>query len=134
MMRILRILFLLFVAAGDMSSAIAGNGKPMLKATFQSTTLYYGIGPTGMNRPGELDITVTTPGGVYYGVWRLQGQEGSQLPLISWTGATAAPTITLRSYDTSVNRSNCKNLPSDWHSCGSFTLDITVQSDDYGCP
>ncbi|HER1247455.1 TPA: DUF2544 domain-containing protein [Salmonella enterica subsp. salamae serovar 48:z:e,n,x,z15] len=136
-MKILRILFWLFVATGAVSSASAGHGRPMLKATFQSTTLYYGLGPTGADRRIELDITVTTPLGVYYGIWNVGGAVGSKLPLISWTGPSdfPAPTITLRGYNNrNVPRERCKNLPSNWSGCASFTLDIDVAADDYSCP
>ncbi|EEJ9245081.1 DUF2544 domain-containing protein [Salmonella enterica subsp. enterica serovar Muenchen] len=136
-MKILRILFWLFVATGAVSSAFAGHRGPMLKATFQSTTLYYGLGPTGANRRTELDITITTPLGVYYGIWKVGGHSGDTLPLLSWTGPSdfPAPTITLRGYNNrNVPRERCGNLPSNWSSCASFTLDISVAADDYGCP
>lgn len=141
MMRILRILFLLFVAAGSMSSAMAGNGKPMLKETFRSTTLYYGIGPTGANRRTELDVRVTTPIGVYYGVWNVGGmvggRPGERVPLISWSGPSdfPAPEITLVNYENRhVPRERCGHLPDNWQECAYFTLDINVAADDYGCP
>lgn len=137
MIKILRILVLMLTVTGSVSFAFAGNGKPLLNATFQSTTLYYGIGPSGIDRSIELAVTVATPSGVYNGVWKMEGlHKGDTLPLISWTGdgAEPTPTIVLRNFDNSVNRSNCPKLPSSWDSCGSFTVDITVQSDDYGCP
>ncbi len=135
MMRILQILFLLFVAAGSMPSAFAGNGKPMLKATFQSVTLYEGMGPTGGNRPSQLAITVTTPGEVSYGVWQMVAVEGRELTLKFWTGSTPAPTIVVQNYtNRSIPRSKCINLPSNWSGCASFTLNITVVEDDFGCP
>ncbi|ECG8606688.1 DUF2544 domain-containing protein [Salmonella enterica subsp. salamae] len=134
-MKILRILFWLFVATGAVSSASAGHGKPMLKATFQSITLYEGIGPTGANRPSQLAITVTTPGEVSYGVWRLVAVEGRQLDLISWTGSSPAPTIVVQNYDNrSIPRNRCVNLPDSWDRCAAFTLNITVVDDDFGCP
>ncbi len=134
-MKILRILFWLFVATGAVSSAFAGHGKPMLKATFQSITLYEGIGPTGANRPSQLAITVTTPGEVSYGVWRLVAVEGRQLDLISWTGSSPAPTIVVQNYDNrSIPRNRCVNLPDSWDRCAAFTLNITVVDDDFGCP
>ncbi|EHI7784045.1 StfH/YfcO family fimbrial adhesin [Salmonella enterica] len=134
-MKILRILFWLFVATGAVSSAFAGYGKPMLKATFQSITLYEGIGPTGANRPSQLAITVTTPGEVSYGVWRLVAVEGRQLDLISWTGSSPAPTIVVQNYDNrSIPRNRCVNLPDSWDRCAAFTLNITVVDDDFGCP
>lgn len=131
MMKIIRTLCLL-LAAVCCSPALA---KPMLKATFSSTTLYYGIGPHGADSSIILNETVATPAGVYYGSWRLTGvHKGNNLPLISWSGPNSAPTIKLTNFDNSVTRSNCKNLPTSWYSCGSFTVNITVQSDDYGCP
>ncbi|ECC1692446.1 DUF2544 domain-containing protein [Salmonella enterica subsp. salamae] len=140
-MKILRILFWLFVATGSVSSAFAGHDRPMLKATFQSTTLYYGIGPTGANRNMELAITITTPQGIYYGVWSFVGMSGARpgdkLYLVSWTGPSdfPAPVITLRDYNNrNVPRERCGNLPDNWDRCASFTLDISVAADDYGCP
>ncbi|ECG8591290.1 DUF2544 domain-containing protein [Salmonella enterica subsp. salamae] len=129
-MRIIRTLFL-FLAAVCCGSVVA---KPMLSATFQSATLYYGIGPVGATPSIILDVTIATPEGVYYGVWETTVKKGQALPLKSWSGPEPAPTIILRNFDNSVTRSNCKNLPSNWYGCGSFTFDITVQSDDYGCP
>ncbi|APV89923.1 MULTISPECIES: fimbrial adhesin StfH [Enterobacteriaceae] len=131
-MKIIRTLFWLLIAVyGGSVSA-----KPMLKATFGSTTLYYGIGPSYGDRSIILNSTITTPDGVYYGSWKFSvpSYAGSSASLISWTGPSPAPTIVLRSYDNSVSKSNCKNLPSSWGGCGSYTVDITVQSDDYGCP
>lgn len=62
-MKIIRTLFLLLIAVyGGSVSA-----RPMLKATFGSTTLYYGIGPSYADRAVILNSTVTTPDGVYYG-------------------------------------------------------------------
>ncbi|EDV0902954.1 DUF2544 domain-containing protein [Salmonella enterica subsp. salamae] len=136
-MKILRILFWLFVTTGSVSSAFAGHDRPMLKATFQSITFYYGIGPTGANRKTELDVTVTTPQGVYYGVWTLGWLHvGDTLHLNSWTGPSdfPAPVITLRDFDNSVSRELCRNLPDSWSKCAYFTLDISVAADDYGCP
>ncbi|EIY3236473.1 DUF2544 domain-containing protein [Salmonella enterica subsp. salamae] len=134
-MKILRILFWLFVATGSITSAFAGHEKSMLKATFRSTTLYYGLGPTGANRPGELHITVTTPTEVSYGVWRTAGGRGYQLDLISWSGTMPAPTVVIDDFNnSSVPRNRCKNLPDNWHKCASMTFDITVAADDYGCP
>lgn len=126
-MKILRILFWLIVATGAVSSASAGHRGPMLKATFQSTTLYYGMGPTGGNRSTKLNVTVATPQGVYYGVWFFGGETSSRpgetLPLISWTGPGdfPAPTITSRGYNNrSIPRERCINLPSNWSGCGSL--------------
>lgn len=140
-MKILRILFWLIVATGAVSSASAGHRGPMLKATFQSTTLYYGMGPTGGNRSTKLNVTVATPQGVYYGVWFFGGETSSRpgetLPLISWTGPGdfPAPTITSRGYNNrNVPRERCTNLPSNWSGCASLTVDIEVAADDYGCP
>lgn len=129
MMKIIRTLFLL-LATVWCSSALA---KPMLKATFSSTTLYYGIGPSGADRSILMDLTVATPEDVYYGTWSI-GMKGQQQRLISWSGPDPAPIIVMRDFDSSVSRSSCKNLPDSWKKCGYFLLDITVQSDNYGCP
>ncbi|ACF63126.1 membrane protein [Salmonella enterica subsp. enterica serovar Newport str. CVM22443] len=132
MMKIIRTLFLLLIAVYG-SSVVA---KPMLKATFGSTTLYYGIGPSYADRAVILNSTVTTPDGVYYGSWKFSGmaRKGATATLLSWTGPDPAPTIVLRDFDNSISKSNCKNLPSSWNGCGYYTVDITVQSDNYGCP
>lgn len=66
MMRSIRILFLLLVAV-YCSSVVA---KPMLKATFPSTTMYYGIGPNS-DKSIVVEVTIATPEGVYYGSWNL---------------------------------------------------------------
>ncbi len=131
-MKIIRTLFLLLIAVyGGSVSA-----RPMLKATFGSTTLYYGIGPSYADRAVILNSTVTTPDGVYYGSWKFSGmaRKGATATLLSWTGPDPAPTIVLRDFDNSISKSNCKNLPSSWNGCGYYTVDITVQSDNYGCP
>ncbi|EHF9645894.1 DUF2544 domain-containing protein [Salmonella enterica] len=131
-MKIIRTLFWLLIAVyGGSVSA-----KPMLKATFGSTTLYYGIGPSYADRSVILNSTVTTPDGVYYGSWKFSGmaRKGATATLLSWTGPDPAPTIVLRDFDNSISKSNCKNLPSSWKGCGHYTVDITVQSDNYGCP
>lgn len=133
MMKILRILILLFACMGALSPAIAGNGRPLLKNTFTSVELYYGIPPTAAR--AELALTVVTPRAVQYGVWRSSGMhKGQTLPLISWTGSDPAPTVVMNDFSNRAPRSSCKDLPSNWYGCGSFTLNITVQSDDYGCP
>lgn len=131
MMKIIRTLFLLLIAVYG-SSVVA---KPMLKATFSSTTLYYGIGPSTFDRSILLNVMVDTHDGVYYGTWQLGGVfKNRPVPLQSWSGPEPAPTVVLRDFDNSVARSSCQNMPASWHDCGSFTVDITVQSDDYGCP
>lgn len=61
-------------------------------------------------------------------------EKGATATLLSWTGPDPAPTIVLRDFDNSISKSNCKNLPSSWNGCGYYTVDITVQSDNYGCP
>lgn len=130
MMRSIRILFLLLVAI-YCSSVVA---KPMLKATFPSTTMYYGIGPNS-DKSIVVEVTIATPEGVYYGSWNLGGhRKGDTLPANSWSGPEPAPKVVLKDFDNTVSRSACKNLPSNWRGCGSFSLEITVQSDDYGCP
>lgn len=68
-MKIIRTLFLLLIAVYG-SSVVA---KPMLKATFSSTTLYYGIGPSTFDRSILLNVMVDTHDGVYYGTWQLGG-------------------------------------------------------------
>ncbi|VEC93788.1 protein yadU [Salmonella enterica subsp. enterica] len=131
-MKIIRTLFLLLIAVyGGSVSA-----RPMLKATFGSTTLYYGIGPSYADRAVILNSTVTTPDGVYYGSWKFSGmaRKGATATLLSWTGPDPAPTIVLRDFDNSISKSNCKKPPSSWNGCGYYTVDITVQSDNYGCP
>lgn len=135
MMRIFQVLFLLLAVAGAISPAVAGDNRPMLKATFSTITLYYGLGRRG-DRALTMDVTVTSPDGVSYGVWKLLGlYKGSQVPLISWSGAGPAPTIVLKDFDNSVDSSHCPGLSgSHWEGCGSYSLDITVKSDDYGCP
>lgn len=131
MMKIIRTLFLLLIAVYG-SSVVA---KPMLKATFSSTTLYYGIGPSLADRSIILNSTVTTSDGVYYGSWEFgMSRKGATATLISWSGPEPAPTIILRDFDNTVSRSLCKNLPADWYGCGSFIVDITVQNDNYSCP
>lgn len=113
------------------SSVVA---KPMLKATFSSTTMYYGIGPNS-DKSIVAEVTIATPEGVYYGSWNLSGhRKGETLTADSWSGPEPAPKVVLKDFDNTVSRSACKNLPSNWRGCGSFTLEITVQSDDYGCP
>lgn len=135
MMSIFRVLFLLLTVAGAISSAAAGSSQPMLKATFTSTTLYYGVGKNA-DSSLTVNVTVATPEGVSYGVWRLLGiLKNMALPLNSWSGPGPAPTITLRDYSNHVDRSHCPGLTdNNWKDCGSYTLDITVQSDNYGCP
>ncbi|WP_336285549.1 StfH/YfcO family fimbrial adhesin [Citrobacter arsenatis] len=129
-MRKALILFLMLMVVGC-SQVFA---KTTVKATFESVTLYYAIGQSGMSNV-KLNVAVATPKGISYGVWTLRGYAGSTLPLESWTGTPGtAPTIKIKSFDNSVNNSNCPNLPSDWKSCGSYTLSITLQSDDFGCP
>lgn len=72
---------------------------------------------------------------MYYGSWNLSGhRKGETLTADSWSGPEPAPKVVLKDFDNTVSRSACKNLPSNWRGCGSFTLEITVQSDDYGCP
>lgn len=108
-MKIIRTLFLLLIAVyGGSVSA-----RPMLKATFGSTTLYYGIGPSYADRAVILNSTVTTPDGVYYGSWKFSGmaRKGATATLLSWTGPDPAPTIVLRDFDNSISKSNCKTSP-----------------------
>ncbi|MER3134943.1 fimbrial adhesin StfH, partial [Salmonella enterica subsp. enterica serovar Infantis] len=117
-MRSIRILFLLLVAV-YCSSVVA---KPMLKATFPSTTMYYGIGPNS-DKSIVVEVTIATPEGVYYGSWNLGGhRKGDTLPANSWSGPEPAPKVVLKDFDNTVSRSACKNLPSNWRGCGSFTL------------
>lgn len=130
MMRSIQILFLLLAVVCCRSIA-AG---PMLKATFSNTTMYYGIGPNS-DKSIVAEVTIATPEGVYYGSWNLSGhRKGETLTADSWSGPEPAPKVVLKDFDNTVSRSACKNLPSNWRGCGSFTLEITVQSDDYGCP
>ena len=85
-MKIIRTLFLLLIAVyGGSVSA-----RPMLKATFGSTTLYYGIGPSYADRAVILNSTVTTPDGVYYGSWKFSGmaRKGATATLLSGPGLT----------------------------------------------
>ncbi|WXT07892.1 StfH/YfcO family fimbrial adhesin [Salmonella enterica subsp. enterica serovar Infantis] len=46
----------------------------MLKATFSSTTMYYGIGPNS-DKSIVAEVTIATPEGVYYGSWNLSGHR-----------------------------------------------------------
>ncbi len=55
-MKIIRTLFLLLIAVYG-SSVVA---KPMLKATFSSTTMYYGIGPNS-DKSIVAEVTIATP-------------------------------------------------------------------------
>lgn len=74
-MKIIRTLFLLLIAVyGGSVSA-----RPMLKATFGSTTLYYGIGPSYADRAVILNSTVTTPDGVYYSSGNSQEWQEKEL-------------------------------------------------------
>lgn len=100
-MKIIRTLFLLLIAVYG-SSVVA---KPMLKATFSSTTLYYGIGPSTFDRSILLNVMVDTHDGVYYGTWQLGGVfKNRPVPLQSWSGPEPAPTVVLRDFDNSVAR------------------------------
>lgn len=106
-MKIIRTLFLLLIAVYG-SSVVA---KPMLKATFSSTTMYYGIGPNS-DKSIVAEVTIATPEGVYYGSWNLSGhRKGETLTADSWSGPEPAPKVVLKDFDNTVSRSACKNLP-----------------------
>lgn len=116
MMRSIQILFLLLAVVCCRSIA-AG---PMLKATFSSTTMYYGIGPNS-DKSIVAEVTIATPEGVYYGSWNLSGhRKGETLTADSWSGPEPAPKVVLKDFDNTVSRSACKNLPSNWRGCGSL--------------
>ena len=116
-------------------SGEAGPGK-LTSSSFTGQVVYYGI-PKGGLVTMQYNITVATPQGVSYGVYKSKGTsgqtKGSQIPLVSWTGTGTAPTLTFSNYDKNITRSLCPGLASDWV-CASSTLTVTVQSDNYGCP
>ncbi|MBJ4545033.1 DUF2544 domain-containing protein, partial [Salmonella enterica subsp. enterica serovar Derby] len=102
-MKIIRTLFLLLIAVYG-SSVVA---KPMLKATFSSTTMYYGIGPNS-DKSIVAEVTIATPEGVYYGSWNLSGhRKGETLTADSWSGPEPAPKVVLKDFDNTVSRSAC---------------------------
>ncbi|MBA3132762.1 DUF2544 domain-containing protein, partial [Salmonella enterica] len=94
-MRNIQILFLLLAVVCCRSIA-AG---PMLKATFSSTTMYYGIGPNS-DKSIVAEVTIATPEGVYYGSWNLSGhRKGETLTADSWSGPEPAPKVVLKDFD-----------------------------------
>lgn len=96
MMRSIQILFLLLAVVCCRSIA-AG---PMLKATFSSTTMYYGIGPNS-DKSIVAEVTIATPEGVYYGSWNLSGhRKGETLTADSWSGPEPAPKVVLKVFIT----------------------------------
>lgn len=106
-MKIIRTLFLLLIAVYG-SSVVA---KPMLKATFSSTTMYYGIGPNS-DKSIVAEVTIATPEGVYYGSWNLSGhRKGETLTADSWSGPEPAPKVVLKDFDNTVSRSACRIFP-----------------------
>lgn len=118
-------------------SANAARGK-LTNAAFDSMVIYYGLtsrSPVSL----EYHITVATPQGVEYGVYkatRAQGQhQGDTIPLVSWTGSGTAPVLTLNDWDSSESDSHCPGLNKDldWD-CASQTFNVEVASDNYGCP
>lgn len=111
------------------------SARPMLKATFGSTTLYYGIGPSYADRAVILNSTVTTPDGVYYGSRKFSGmaRKGATATLLSGPGLTPHRLLFCGILITAFRNPTVKP-PSSWNGCGYYTVDITVQSDNYGCP
>lgn len=135
--RMIQFSALLLCALILLPSAHAARGK-LMSASFDSVDIYYGQSkryPVSL----EYHITVATPHGVDYGVYKAsfgQGQrKGDTIPLVSWTGSGTAPVLTLNDWDSNISNSYCPNLDTanGWV-CASQTFNVRVESDDYGCP
>lgn len=123
-------LLLLIVNVGTSKSYA---GSKLMSSTFKSTEIYY-----GMNRispVGDLFfyVTVLTPGEVSYGQYNSDARRGDILPVISWTGSGPAPQLKLTDYGR-TDTSNCPGINTKNFYCAYMTFDVTVESDNYGCP
>lgn len=133
MMKIIRVLLFLYAVLGGLTCANAGSGKLTQSATFKSVTLYYGISQLDVAYQLRMHIMVATGQGVYYGVYSVAGWAGSTLNNLSWSGPDPVPVIKIVDYDNSVDKSHCPGMHDHW-GCGSFTVSVTVDLDDYTCP
>lgn len=115
----------------------AEAARNKLTQTFNSVLIYFGQSRTS-SAILTYNITISTPTGVNYGVYRAtpKGGErpGEKIPMVSWTGPTAAPVLTLLEVDSYVGNEHCPGIVSKYFLCASLTLKVEVQSDDYGCP
>ncbi|WP_105224851.1 MULTISPECIES: StfH/YfcO family fimbrial adhesin [unclassified Escherichia] len=139
MKKISSFLLFLLLAIGLTNSSIA---KPNLKISFNSQTLYYGIGDSGVTNVA-LHMNILTPNGLFGGdlapgvkfyvnypykltSWRLISGSGPLPP---------TPTITITDYDNSnVDDALCGgSLPKGWN-CGWYKIKVETGTDSYGCP
>lgn len=117
----------------------SGFAKSKLRSTtFESMKVYYGQSKNSFGT-STYEVTVATPEGVYYGVYKagIVGQhKGDVIPLVSWTGpgSVPAPTLTLVDWDSNIGNSHCPGIDGEYWQCASLTFKVTVASDDYGCP
>lgn len=115
----------------------AEAAQKKLTQTFNSVKIYYGQSRTSFATM-TYNITISTPTGVNYGVYKApvnQGQRpGETIPLVSWSGPQTAPVLTFISNDSYVGNEHCPGIQGKYFMCASLTLQIEVQSDDYGCP
>ncbi|POT27089.1 DUF2544 domain-containing protein [Citrobacter freundii] len=129
----LSVLVLAIVGVLFSSSALA-QGK--LRSSQFETTVYWAASNVGTTDV-RYDITVSTPTGVYYGVYESRILVlNREIPNVSWTGpSSTAPTLYLKSWDT-VSNSKCPGMDTsgNYWKCAKQVLRITLQSDDYGCP
>lgn len=125
------LLALIFSASGFAKSKLRSS-------TFESMKVYYGQNKSALTTQ-VYDVTVATPEGVYYGVYKAAQtgtKKGDVIPLISWTGegSITAPTLTLVDWDSNVGNGHCPGIDGTYWRCASLTFKVTVASDDYGCP
>lgn len=130
MKRIHRLSVLVLAIVGVLFSASTLAQGKLRSSQFETTLYWASSGITGI----RYDISVSTPKGVYYGVYETRTLIlNREIPNVSWTGPSTPPTLYLKSWGTTSD-SNCPGLDTHYWDCAKQVLRITIQSDDYGCP
>ncbi|EES9296318.1 DUF2544 domain-containing protein [Escherichia coli] len=108
-------------------------GDKLMSASFSSTKIYYAMKNVTASGSLYFYVMVVTPGEVSYGQYNSNARKGDTLKLISWSGSGPAPTLVLTDYRR-TDTSNCPGINTRVFVCAYMTFNVTVESDNYGCP
>ncbi|ENB7694399.1 DUF2544 domain-containing protein [Escherichia coli] len=109
-------------------------GDKLYSSSFPGTAVYYAMNNASMQGTLYYYVTVLTPKEVAYGQYNAtRAGRGDTLPVISWTGSGPAPKLVLADWGR-TDSSNCPGMNTTIYVCGFMTFNVTVASDDYGCP
>ncbi|ENL2967448.1 DUF2544 domain-containing protein [Escherichia coli] len=109
-------------------------GDKLYSSSFTGNKIYYALNNVSMQGTFYLYVTVLTPKEVAYGKYNSgTGRVGDPLTVVSWTGSGPAPKIVVTDFERTAT-SNCPGINTSIYSCGNMTINVTVASDDYGCP